>query len=315
VAVVGTGASAVQFVPQIRRKAARVTVFQRTAQWVLPKPDRQITTLERSLFRRLPITQRLVRETIYYASELAGFAERHPWAMAGFQRIAYSHLRRNVSDPELRRSLTPQHTLGCKRILFSNDWYQALTQANVELVPHPAVEIRPQAVLAADGIERCADALILGTGFTITDLPIAARIHGLDSRTLAETWRGSPQGYLGTTVSGFPNLFMVLGPNVGNGHSSATVLMEMQVNYLIQTLQALKRDGFASADVQLQTQERFNAEVQRRLQRTVWNSGGCTSYYLDVNGRNSTIFPGSTLELRRRLRRFDPDAHVLTSTP
>jgi cyclohexanone monooxygenase len=185
----------------------------------------------------------------------------------------------------------------------------------VELVPHPAVEIRPQAVLAADGIERCADALILGTGFTITDLPIAARIHGLDSRTLAETWRGSPQGYLGTTVSGFPNLFMVLGPNVGNGHSSATVLMEMQVNYLIQTLQALKRDGFASADVQLQTQERFNAEVQRRLQRTVWNSGGCTSYYLDVNGRNSTIFPGSTLELRRRLRRFDPDAHVLTSTP
>jgi cyclohexanone monooxygenase len=168
--------------------------------------------------------------------------------------------------------------------------------------------------MSADGVERPADTIILGTGFTITDLPIASRITGREGRTLADTWNGSPQGYLGTMVSGFPNLFLVLGPNVGNGHSSATVLMEMQISYLIQTLKAIKRDGLASVDVRAEAQAEFNAEVQRRLKGTVWNAGGCMSYYLDINGLNSTIFPGSTLELRRRMRSFDPAAYVLTPT-
>jgi cation diffusion facilitator CzcD-associated flavoprotein CzcO len=312
VAVIGTGASAVQFVPHIRCVAEQVTVYQRTAQWVLPKPDRPMSTLERSLFRRLPIAQRVLREALYYGSEIAGFAERHPWAMTGFQRIAHTHLRRAVADPTLQQSLTPDHTLGCKRILFSNDWYPALTQANVELVPHAAAELRERTVVDARGVERPADTIILATGFTITDLPVASRIKGAAGQTLAETWQGSPQGYLGTTVANFPNLFIVLGPNVGNGHTSATVLMEMQIGYLIRALQTLRLNGFASADVRPETQERFNEEVQRRLRGTVWNAGGCSSYYLDVNGRNSTIFPGSTLELRRRLRHFDLDTHVLT---
>jgi cyclohexanone monooxygenase len=290
-----------------------VTVFQRTAQWVLPKPDRAITALEQALFRRVPFIQRGLREAIYYGSELAGFAERNPWAMGGFQRIASRHLRRNVHDPLLRAALTPDHTLGCKRILFSNDWYSALTQPNVELVPHALTEVRPESVLGADGRERAADTLILSTGFTITDLPIAARIRGLEGKTLEEHWQGSPQGYLGTMVSGFPNLFLVLGPNVGNGHSSATVVMEMQVDYLIAALRTLQRDGLRSADVRAAVQSDFNAEVQRRLRKTVWNAGGCSSYYLDANGRNSTIFPGSTLELRRRLSRFDRAAHVLVT--
>jgi cation diffusion facilitator CzcD-associated flavoprotein CzcO len=311
IAVVGTGASAVQFVPRIRTHAKHVTVFQRTAQWVLPKPDRAITALERALFRRMPVTQRAVREAIYYASELVGFAERNPWAMSGFQRLASRHLRRNVRDPLLRAALTPDHTLGCKRILFSNDWYSALTRPNVELVPHALTEVRPQGVLGADGVERVADTLILSTGFTITDLPIAARIRGRDGHTLEEQWQGSPQGYLGTMVSGFPNLFIVLGPNVGNGHSSATVLMEMQIGYLIEALKTLRRDGLQSVDVRLEAQDEFNVEVQRRLRKTVWNAGGCSSYYLDANGLNSTIFPGSTLELRRRLSRFDRAAYTL----
>jgi cation diffusion facilitator CzcD-associated flavoprotein CzcO len=312
VAVIGTGASAVQFLPHIRRSAERVTVFQRTAQWVLPKPDRAITAVERHLFRRFPLLQRALRNAIYYGSELAGFAERNPWAMAGFQRIARSHLHRQVSDLGLRRALTPDHTLGCKRILFSNEWYSALSQPNVDLIPHAVTEIRPTGVVSGDGVERPADTIILGTGFTITDLPIASRITGREGCTLAETWNGSPQGYLGTMVSGFPNLFLILGPNVGNGHSSATVLMEMQISYLIQTLKAIKRDGLASVDVRGEAQAEFNAEVQRRLKGTVWNVGGCMSYYLDVNGLNSTIFPGSTVELRRRMRSFDPAAYVLT---
>ena len=302
IAVIGTGASAVQFVPQIQPHAGRVTVYQRTAQWVLPKPDRRVTPAEQALYRRLPLTQRALREAMYYTFELAGFAERNPRAMGGFQRIARRHLERSVGDPRLRAALTPDHTLGCKRILFSNDWYRALTQPNVELVPHAVTEVRPSTIVGADGVERPADTLILGTGFGITEMPIAARVTGRDGRTLDETWGGSPTGYLGTVISGFPNFFMMLGPNVGNGHTSATVLIELQVQFAIDVLKAMERDGVASADVRADVQDRFNEEVQRRLHGTVWNAGGCRSYYLDRNGRNSTIFPGSTLELRRRAR-------------
>jgi cation diffusion facilitator CzcD-associated flavoprotein CzcO len=302
VAVIGTGASAVQFMPRIRRQAEQVTVYQRTAQWILPKPDRGITAFERALYRRAPLTQRALREAMYYSFELAGFAERNPRAMGGFQRIARRHLHRWVKDPALRAALTPDHTLGCKRILFSNDWYRALTQPNVELVPHAVTEVRAGGLVAADGVERAADTLILGTGFGITEMPIAERVTGRDGRTLEQTWGGSPTGYLGTVISGFPNLFMILGPNVGNGHTSATVLIELQVAFAIDALKRMERDGVASADVRPAVQAAFNEEVQRRLRGTVWNAGGCRSYYLDRNGRNSTIFPGSTLELRRRLR-------------
>jgi len=310
VAVIGTGASAVQFVPRIQPRTERVTVYQRTAQWVLPKLDRRVTSAEQTLYRRLPLTQRALREAMYYCFELAGFAERNPRAMGGFQRIARRHLERSVADPALRAALTPDHTLGCKRILFSNDWYRALTQPNVELVPHAVTEVRPRGLVGADGVERAADTLILGTGFGITEMPIAARVTGRDGRTLDETWDGSPTGYLGTVISGFPNFFMILGPNVGNGHTSATVLIELQVQFAIDALKRMERDGIASADVRPAVQDAFNEEVQRRLRGTVWNAGGCRSYYLDRNGRNSTIFPGSTLELRRRLR-FEPSEYAL----
>ncbi len=310
VAVIGTGASAVQFVPRIQPRVERLTVFQRTAQWVLPKLDRRVTAAEQALYRRAPLTQRALREAMYYAFELAGFAERHPRAMGGFQRIARRHLERSVGDPRLRAALTPDHTLGCKRILFSNDWYRALTQRNVELVPHAVTAVTAGGVVGADGIERLADTLILGTGFGITEMPIAARVTGRGGRTLDATWGGSPTGYLGTVISGFPSFFMILGPNVGNGHTSATVLIELQVRFAIETLKAMERDGIASMDVRPAVQDAFNAEVQRRLRGTVWNAGGCRSYYLDRNGRNSTIFPGSTLELRRRLS-FRPSEYSL----
>ena len=310
VAVLGTGASAVQFVPRIQPQAERLTVFQRTAQWVLPKPDRGITPAEQALYRRLPATQRALREAMYLSFELGGFAQRHPRAIRGLQRLAERHLRRSVRDERLRRALTPDHVLGCKRMLFSNDWYRALARPNVELVPHAVTAVTRDGVVGADEVERPADTLILGTGFTITELPIARRIRGRDRRTLEETWAGSPTGYLGTVVSGFPNLFMILGPNVGNGHTSATVLIEAQVGFAIETLRTLERDGHASADVRPAVQQTFNEEVQRRLRGTVWNAGGCRSYYLDRNGRNSTIFPGSTLELRRRLS-FTPSEYVL----
>jgi cation diffusion facilitator CzcD-associated flavoprotein CzcO len=300
----------VQFVPRIQPEVERLTVFQRTAQWVLPKADRGISAAEQALYRRLPLTQRALREAMYYGFELGGFAQRHPRAIRGLQRVAERHLRRSVPDERLRRALTPDHVLGCKRMLFSNDWYRALTRPNVELVPHAVASVTRDGVVGADGVERPADTLILGTGFGITELPIAARVRGRDGHSLDETWGGSPTGYLGTVVSGFPNLFMILGPNVGNGHTSATVLIEAQVAFAIETLKGLELGGHASADVRPAVQQAFNEEVQRRLRGTVWNAGGCASYYLDRNGRNSTIFPGSTLELRRRLS-FRPSEYLL----
>jgi cyclohexanone monooxygenase len=160
-------------------------------------------------------------------------------------------------------------------------------------------------VVGADGVERPADTIVLGTGFTITDLPIAARVRGREGRSLDQAWEGSPTGYLGSVVHGFPNFFILLGPNIGNGHSSAFVLSETQIGYMIEGLRAMSRDNLGSVEVRAETQQRFNEEIQARLAGTVWNAGGCMSYYLDANGRNSTMFPGSTLELRRRLGRFD----------
>jgi cyclohexanone monooxygenase len=305
VATIGSGASAVQFVPEIQPRVEQLTVFQRTAHWVLPKADRPLGRRAHAIFRRYPATQRALRGGIYSAGELLGIANRKPKLLAPLQAAGRRHLRRSVPDPKLRRILTPDYTIGCKRLLFSNEWYQALSQANVDVVPHAVEEVRPHGVVGADGIERAADTIILGTGFTITDLPIAARVRGRAGRSLEGAWQGSPTGYLGSVVHGFPNFFILLGPNIGNGHSSAFVLSETQIGYMIEGLRAMSRDGLASVEVRAETQERFNVEVQSRLAGTVWNAGGCMSYYLDKNGRNSTMFPGSTFELRRRLGRFD----------
>jgi cyclohexanone monooxygenase len=310
VAVIGSGASAVQFVPEIQPQVEQLTVFQRTAHWVLPKMDRPLGPRLQQAFRRYPSTQRALREGLYYGTELIGVAMRKPRLLAPLQAAGRAHLKRTVPDPELRRILTPNYTLGCKRLLFSNEWYPALTRPNVDVVPHAVREVRPNGVVGADGIERGVDTIVLGTGFTITDLPIAARVRGREGRTLDEVWSGSPTGYLGSTVHGFPNLFILLGPNIGTGHSSAIFLIETQIGYLLEGLRAMSGQDLASVEVRADVQERFNAEVQSRLSGTVWNAGGCMSYYLDANGRNSTMFPGSTFELRRRLGSFETSDYL-----
>ena len=305
VAVIGSGASAVQFVPRIQPVVERLHLFQRTPHWVVPKPDRPLTDLERSLFARLPVAQRVLRGGIYYGSELLGRGMLRPPVMRRLQRIGERHLRRQVADQELRRRLTPDYTLGCKRLLLSNDYYPSLTQPNVDVIPEAVTEIRERSVVGADGVERDVDTIVFGTGFRLLDMPIAEWLRGRDGRTMAELWQGSPRGYMGTTVAGFPNAFMLLGPNLGNGHSSATVLMEMQMAYVIDALRAMERDGLASVDVRADVQWEFNERVDKRLAGSIWNAGGCGSYYLDRNGRNSFMYPWSTIHLRRRTRRFD----------
>ena len=307
VAVVGTGASAVQFVPRIQPRVGQLHVFQRTAAWVLPKLNGEIPPTWRSLFRRAPLVQRAWRTALWAGMELITAAAHHRWAVRPGEWYALRYLRRSIPDPEMREALTPDFALGCKRVLLGNGFYRALRQANVELVPAAVREIRPHSVVGADGREREVDTIIFGTGFHVTDLPIAERVRGRAGRTLAEEWDGSPQAYLGTTVAGFPNAFLLFGPNIGV--ASAFAIIEAQMSYVVDALRTMEEEAAASLDVRADVQAAYNERVQDALQGTVWNAGGCNSYYLDANGRNSTVWPWAVLTLRRRLRRFDRGAY------
>lgn len=299
VAVIGTGASAIQFVPEIQPRVAKLHLFQRTAPWVLRRPGRALTGRERRFFRRVPLAQRALRSSIYLARELLFLAFRYPRLMRVVQRLALRHLRRSISDPALRAKLTPDYVMGCKRVLLSNDYYPAIAKGNVEVVTERIREVRARSIVTADGAERPVDAIILGTGFTPTEPPIARHVKGRDGRTLAEVWGGSPKAYAGTTVAGFPNLFLLFGPNTGLGHSSAVFMMEAQIEHFLRALD-LMRDGAAIEPTE-EAQAAFVEEVDRKMRGTVWTSGRCRSWYLDRTGRNSTLWPDFTWRFRDRV--------------
>ena len=313
VAVVGTGASSIQFVPQIQPEVDQLVLFQRTAPWVLPRRDRDFGAVEQLAYRRVPALQRLARAGIYWGRELyvLGFT-RKPRMMRMAQRASLRHLRRQVPDPELRVKLTPTYTMGCKRILLANDYYPALTRPNVTVCAAGVAEVRSRSVVATDGTEHEVDAIIFGTGFHVTDFPAARFIWGRDGVNLHDAWSDGMEGYLGTTVSGFPNLFFLVGPNTGLGHTSMVYVIESQVTYVLDALRHMEERKVAAVEVRPDAQARFNDELRARLHDTVWNTGGCRSWYLDRNGRNTTLWPGFTFEFRRRTRRFDADAYLLT---
>ncbi|WP_020666742.1 flavin-containing monooxygenase [Amycolatopsis nigrescens] len=311
VAVVGTGASAVQFVPEIQPKVAALHLFQRTAQWVLPKPDHYVPRVERRLLHRFPRTQRALRAVEYGAMEALGVGFRRPWILRQVQRIGLAHLRLTVRDPRLRAALTPDYTLGCKRLLMSNRYYPALTKSNVDVHATAVRAVEGNRVLGADGSSAEVDAIIFGTGFHILDMPVADRVFDAGGRSLAEHWQGSPRAYLGTTVAGFPNAFLLLGPSLGTGHSSAFMILEAQLAYAMDGVTRILRHGWTEVDVRRDVQDAFNDEVQAALPGTVYNSGGCSSYYLDENGRNSFNWPWSTGRLRARIREFDPAEYTV----
>ena len=313
VALIGTGASSIQIVPRIQPRVGRLHVFQRSAPWIVPARDRPITRWERVLYRAFPPAQRLVRGAVYWSREMLvlPMTMMHPRNGSLPERLARKHLRSQVPDPGLRSRLTPHYRMGCKRILISNDYYPALQEPNVELVTDSIRAITPRGILTGDGSERLVDTIILGTGFHVTDIPAAKWIRGGDGRTLEEAWQGSAQAHLGTTVAGFPNLFMLLGPNTGLGHTSIVFMIESQLRYVMECLRFMDRGGLGVVEVREPVQRQFNEEVQQRLQGTVWNSGGCASWYLDENGRNTTIWPGSTWPYHRRMRHFTPDHHKL----
>ncbi|HTK63194.1 MAG TPA: NAD(P)/FAD-dependent oxidoreductase [Pseudonocardia sp.] len=303
VAVVGTGPSAIQFVPEIAPKVARMTVLQRTPGWLIPKLDWPTTALERWIYRRLPGAHAVARRAQWVFSDLLLKLYADHRLARLLNLLGRAHLRAVVRDPELRRALTPDYAFGCKRILLSNSFYPALQRDNVELVPYGIREVRENAVVAADGSVHEVDTIIWGTGFFVSDLPFTERIRGRDGRTLAQTWAGNPSAYLGTSVAGFPNAFMLFGPNIGT--VSAFPMLEGQLNHVTAAVRAMRERGLTSVEMKPDVLRDYKAGVDERLAGSTWNAGGCTSYYMDATGTNYSVYPGTMRELVREGARFD----------
>lgn len=311
VAVIGTGASAIQFVPRIAPRVARLDLYQRTPPWVLPRADRTFTPAQRWAFRHVPGWRRLYRAGLYLGHELRAIPfALEPRLLQYAQPLAKKHLHRQIQDPALRARLTPDYVMGCKRILISNDYYPTLARPNVDLVTDGIREITRDGVVATDGTERKVDAIVFGTGFAIHDYLGGLQVHGRGGAELGARWRVEPEAYLGTMVDGFPNLFTLIGPNTGLGHTSMLVMIEAQVRLVVSCLETMRARNIALVEPRADVVRDYNDELQRRLGKTVWATG-CKSWYLDDSGKNTTVWPGFTLEFAARTRRFDPGHYVL----
>lgn len=313
VAVIGTGASAIQFVPEIQPSVGGLKLFQRTPPWIMPRMSRRISRAEHAFYRFVPGAQRAMRLALYWGRESFAMGFLHPRLNKVAQRIAERHLRRQVRDPGLRARLTPTYVMGCKRVLLSNDYLPALIKPNVELVTDAIHEVRPGAIVTADGVEHEVDTIIFGTGFHVTDSPVMRHIRGRGGRTLAEAWTPTMRAYNGTTVAGFPNLFFLLGPNTGLGHTSVVLMAESQLKHVLRALDHMRRTGVTAIEPTEEAQARYVERIDAKMAGTVWARGGCKSWYLDSTGRNSTLWPGFATGFRLRLRRFRPADYAATA--
>jgi cation diffusion facilitator CzcD-associated flavoprotein CzcO len=308
VAVVGTGASAIQIVPAIQPKVGHLTLFQRTPPWIVPRMDEPFSPRARWLFRHLPFTQKLSRLKLYLGRELVVLALRNPNVMRRGEQMAREHLREQVKDRELRKKLTPRYAMGCKRILLSNEYYPALTQPNASVVTESIREATETGLVTVDGVHHELDTIVLCTGFHVIDHPVMHQLYGRDGRSLAQYWNGDMGAYLGTTVSGFPNLFILTGPYTGLGHNSIVYMLEAQFEYVLGALAALRERDAAALDVRPEAMEAFAAEMQEKLKGTVWTAG-CASWYQDQSGKVTSVWPTFTWRFRKRARHFDAQAY------
>ncbi|MDF2418510.1 FAD-dependent oxidoreductase [Acinetobacter beijerinckii] len=313
VAVVGAGASAIQFVPEIQSQVEKLTLLQRTPQWVLPKMDQSLPKLAQALFKVLPVTQRLSRYGVYGVFESLNSSMHHPKLVSQIERLAKLNIRLGVKDPELRAKLLPDFTIGCKRVLQSNQWYPALAKPNVEVLRCGVEEVRGNTLIASDGSQHEVDAIIFGTGFEVSNPPIAKQIRNKHGKSMDEMWQGSAQGYLGTVVEGCPNAFVMFGPNIAVS-SSALIIIEAQLAYILDMLKKVQAQQIETVEIRAEVLQQYNDEIQAALTNTVWNTGGCSSYFIDRNGRNSTLWPWTTFEMRARLAQCDLNDYVLGFT-
>ena len=304
VAVIGTGASSIQIVPEIAPRVAQLHVFQRTPPWVVPKQDRVMSARERWALAHVPGAHWLRRSALYWLleSRVLAFAYSKTIQELG-EKMARKHLVRQVADPVLRAKLTPNYKLGCKRVLISNEYYPALQRPNVEVVTAGITEITPHGVRTADGTVREVDAIVFGTGFRVVDYLSSIKITGRGGVDLNDAWRTSPRNYLGISVSGFPNMFLLMGPNTGLGHNSMIFMIEAQARYAVDALTALRAKQLASLDVRPEVEQAFGTELRARLKTTVWTSG-CNAWYQTPDG-DVLLWPGFTFEYWRRTRHVD----------
>ena len=313
VAVVGTGASAVQIIPELVRKAGSVKVFQRTPGWVLPRVNRRTGTLAKEIYRQVPGAETLARHAWFYGHESVALGVVWNTPLTRVVELAgRAQLRRQVRDPWLRRQLTPDFRAGCKRLLMSDDYYPALQRDNCKLITWPIARIAPDGIRTAEGIEHRADCIVFATGFDVSKKGTPIPITGRDGRVLADEWRRGAFAYRSVTVSGYPNLFLTFGPNSGPGHNSALVYMESQIDYLVRAIRIILDRDLKMLDVRPDRQERHNAVIQRRLGATTWNSG-CRSWYLTEDGFNPTMYPGFATQYRHQLRDVDLDDYTVTA--
>lgn len=307
VAVIGTGASAIQFVPEIAKEVARLDLYQRTPPWIMPKPDYPVSEKLQGWFRRVPALQSAFRNALYWHLEVraAGFTGG-PAIMKLIQPQALRYIRRQVKDPELRAKVTPDYTLGCKRVLLSNNYYPALGRDNVDVVTSGIQGFTENGVIDRNGVEREVDAVILGTGFAATEPLPAGVLTGRGGLDITEAWACSgPQAYKGSTVPGFPNLFMLSGPNTGLGHNSMVYMIESQIQYVMDALKRMDAAGVRCIEVKPQVSQQFNDRLQKKMAGTVWAKGGCNSWYINEDGKNVTLWPYFTWQFRLATRRFD----------
>ncbi|MBF6496405.1 flavin-containing monooxygenase [Nocardia cyriacigeorgica] len=312
VAVVGTGASAVQIVPELVKQAGSVTVFQRTPGWVLPRVNRSTTAATKQLYRRLPLAQTLAREAWFWGHESValGVVWNSPLTRV-VEQVSRLHLRAQVHDPWLRRQLTPEFRAGCKRLLMSNDYYPALQADNCELITWPIVRLVPEGIQTAEGIVHSADCVVFATGFDVSKAGAPIPVTGRGGRTLDTEWSRGAYAYKSVAVAGYPNMFLTFGPNSGPGHNSALVYMEAQIDYITEAIGLLLRRDLRAMEVDRERQDRYNARLQRRLAATTWNSG-CRSWYLTEDGFNATMYPGFGTQYVRELAEVDLGDYVLT---
>jgi cation diffusion facilitator CzcD-associated flavoprotein CzcO len=309
VAVIGTGASAIQFVPEIAKVAGHVEVFQRTAPYVLPKADRPYRPAEQDRFERLPALRKADRLRVFLYGELltSGFVVS-PKLLAAPMQMWRRHLRSQIADPALRAKCVPEYVMGCKRVVFSNDWYPALARPNVGLVTQRIERIVPDGVVTAGGESHAADVIVYGTGFMAGEFLTPIQVTGPGGGRLEQAWQGGARAYLGISVAGFPNFFMLYGPNTNLGGNSIIYMLEGQIGYVLPAIQALESQRLAWIDVRPEVQDTFNDWVQTASRKSVWETG-CHNWYTTATGRNINNWPSQTFRYRARVRRFDLSAY------
>lgn len=305
VAVIGTGASAVQIIPKLVNQVASLKVFQRTPGWVLPRADIRTPAWNKALFRSVPAAQSALRKALFLGHEsmALGIVWNTPLTDV-VERVARAHLHKQVRDPWLRRQLTPEYRIGCKRVLMSNDYYPALQHRSCKLITWPIATLSPKGIRAVEGIEHQVDCIVFATGFDVLKTSTPFPVRGLADRLLDDDWKHGASAYKSVSVAGYPNLFLTFGPNSGPGHNSALVYMESQIDYIVRAVSTILGQNLKMLDVRADTQIEFNRDIQERLAKTNWNSG-CQSWYLTEDGHNSAMFPGLATQFARQMKRFD----------